>query len=132
GVWTVGISGVPPWRGWSLELFSMLFSKKSSTQKRADFRAALKAGKLLRFPGAFSPLVAMLIENHGFDGVYISGAVLANDLGLPDIGLTTATEVSQRGNAIARVTKLPAIIDIDTGFGEPMNVARTIREMEAL
>src|SRR5678815_13823 len=98
----------------------MLFPQKSPTQKRADFRAALKSGKLRQFPGAFSPLVSMLIERQGFEGVYISGAVLANDLGLPDVGLTTLTEVSQRGRAIARATVLPAIIDADTGFGAPM------------
>src|SRR5215475_5841321 len=108
----------------------MLFPQKSPTQKRADLRAALNSGKLLQFPGAFSPLVSMLIERIGFDGVYVSGAVLANDLGLPDIGLTTLSEVAQRGKAIARVTSLPAIIDIDTGFGETMNVARTIQEIE--
>jgi len=90
----------------------------------------MKSGKLLRFPGAFSPLVAMLIERQGFDGVYISGAVLANDLGLPDVGLTTLSEVSQRGRAMAQVTELPAIIDADTGFGEPMNVVRSIQALE--
>lgn len=110
----------------------MLFSRKSPVQKRADFRAALKSGKLLRFPGAFSPLVSMLVERHGFEGVYISGAVLANDLGLPDVGLTTLSEVSQRGRVIARATELPAIIDADTGFGEPMNAARTVQELEEL
>ena len=108
----------------------MLFSQKSPAQKRAALGAALKSGQLLRFPGAYSPLVAMLIERQGFEGVYISGAVLANDLGLPDIGLTTLSEVSQRGRAIARVTELPAIIDADTGFGEPMNVTRTVQELE--
>jgi methylisocitrate lyase len=110
----------------------MLFSRKSPSQKRLDFRAALKSGKLLRFPGAFSPLVSMLIERHGFEGIYISGAVLANDLGLPDVGLTTLSEVSQRGRVIARATELPAIIDADTGFGEPMNAARTVQELEEL
>ena len=110
----------------------MLFPQKSPTQKRADFRAALNSSKLLRFPGAFSPLVSMLIERQGFEGVYISGAVLANDLGLPDVGLTTLSEVSQRGRAIARATALPAIIDADTGFGEPMNAARTVQELEEL
>ncbi|HEX4263839.1 MAG TPA: methylisocitrate lyase [Verrucomicrobiae bacterium] len=108
----------------------MLFSKKSGIEKRAGFRAALKSGKLQRFPGAFSPLVSMLIERQGFEGVYISGAVLANDLGLPDVGLTTLSEVSQRGRAIARATELPAIIDADTGFGEPMNATRTVQELE--
>ena len=110
----------------------MLSKDKSTVDIRADFRRDLTAGKPLRFPGAFSPLVAMLIEELGFDGVYISGGALANDLGLPDIGLTTLTEVSGRGRAIARVTSLPSIIDIDTGFGEPMNVARTIAEMEEM
>lgn len=110
----------------------MLFQKTTPTEKRAAFRAALKTGKLLRFPGAFSPLVSLLIEDLGFEGVYISGAVLANDLGYPDIGLTTLSEVAGRGRQIARVTKLPSIIDIDTGFGEPMNVARTIQELTEL
>lgn len=110
----------------------MLFQKTLATDKRVAFRAALKSGKLLRFPGAFSPLVSLLIEDLGFEGVYISGAVLANDLGYPDIGLTTLSEVAGRGRQIARVTKLPAIIDIDTGFGEPMNVARTIQELTEL
>jgi methylisocitrate lyase len=108
----------------------MLFNSTSPSEKRSKFRAALRENRLLRFPGAFSPLVAMLIEQLGFDGVYISGAVLSSDLGLPDIGLTTLAEVTSRGRAIARVTSLPAIIDIDTGFGETMNVARTIQEIE--
>jgi methylisocitrate lyase len=108
----------------------MLFAKKTAAEKRAAFATGLKSGKLLRFPGAMNPLTAMMIEQKGFDGVYISGAVLSADLGLPDIGLTTLTEVSQRGHQIARVTELPAIIDIDTGFGEPMNAARTVQVME--
>ena len=110
----------------------MLFTATPSAQKRADFRTALRSGKLLRFPGAFSPLAALLIERHGFQGVYISGAVLSADLALPDIGLTTLTEVAQRGRAVARATNLPAIIDADTGFGEPMNAARTVQEFEEL
>lgn len=110
----------------------MLFGKKNGDEKRKDFRDKLKSGKLLRFPGSWSPLVSMLIEQKGFDGVYISGAVLSNDLGLPDIGMTTLTEVAARGRAIARTTELPSIIDIDTGFGEPMSVVRTVQELESL
>jgi methylisocitrate lyase len=110
----------------------MLFTSKTTSQKRAEFRTALRSGKLLRFPGAFSPLVSLLVERQGFEGVYISGAVLSADLGLPDLGLTTLSEVAQRGRAIARVTSLPAIIDADTGFGEPMNAARTVQEFEEL
>ncbi|MDP9027226.1 MAG: methylisocitrate lyase [Actinomycetota bacterium] len=99
-------------------------------EKRANFRTALASGKLLRMPGAFNPLSAQLIQDRGFEGVYVSGAVLAADLGLPDIGLTTLTEVSQRAGQIARVTDLPALVDADTGFGEPMNVARTVQIIE--
>jgi methylisocitrate lyase len=106
----------------------MLFGNKSPFEKRSEFRQKLASGKLLKFPGAFSPLVAMQIEKMGFDGVYISGSVLSNDLGYPDIGLTTLTEVAQRGRQIARVTALPSIIDADTGFGVAMNAARTIQE----
>ncbi|WP_433676105.1 methylisocitrate lyase [Microbacterium gorillae] len=108
----------------------MLYSQTSAADKRRLFRERLASGDLLRFPGAFNPLSARLIEQKGFEGVYISGAVLSADLGLPDIGLTTLTEVAGRGKQIARMTDLPAIIDADTGFGEPMNVARTVQEME--
>ena len=73
--------------------FSDAVSKNSGRKKAPELRAALASGRLLRFPGAFSPLVSMLIEQIGFDGVYISGAVISNDLGFPDIGLTTLTEV---------------------------------------
>lgn len=110
----------------------MLFDVQTPAEKRRGLREKLNSGKLLQFPGSYSPMVSMLIEKQGFDGVYISGAVLANDLGLPDIGLTTLSEVSQRGRQIARTTNLPAIIDIDTGFGETMSVARTIIELEEL
>ncbi|MGN7861922.1 methylisocitrate lyase [Microbacterium sp. 22303] len=108
----------------------MLYSTTPAAEKRRILRERLAAGELLRFPGAFNPLSARLIERKGFDGVYISGAVLSADLGLPDIGLTTLTEVAGRGQQIARMTELPAIIDADTGFGEPMNVARTIQTLE--
>jgi len=108
----------------------MLYSQTPAHEKRRLFRERLATGELLRFPGAFNPLSARLIEQKGFEGVYISGAVLSADLGLPDIGLTTLTEVAGRGQQIARMTDLPAIIDADTGFGEPMNVARTIQTLE--
>ena len=108
----------------------MLYAQTPPHEKRRLFRERLASGELLRFPGAFNPLSARLIERKGFEGVYISGAVLSADLGLPDIGLTTLTEVAARGAQIARMTELPAIIDADTGFGEPMNVARTVQTLE--
>ncbi|HEY8590817.1 MAG TPA: isocitrate lyase/phosphoenolpyruvate mutase family protein, partial [Naasia sp.] len=108
----------------------MLHSTVSPAAKREAFRARLASGELLRLPGAFNPLSAKLIEDKGFEGVYVSGAVLSADLGLPDIGLTTLTEVAQRAGQIARVTDLPALVDADTGFGEPMNVARSVQVIE--
>ncbi|MES2172021.1 MAG: methylisocitrate lyase [Actinomycetota bacterium] len=108
----------------------MLYSHTTPADKRANLRAALATGRLLRFPGAFNPLSAKLIEDKGFEGAYISGAVIAADLGLPDIGLTTLSEVAARGQQISRMTDLPTLIDADTGFGEPMNVARTVQALE--
>jgi len=108
----------------------MLYSTATAAQKREALRQRLATGELLRLPGAFNPLSARLIEQKGYEGVYISGAVLSADLGLPDIGLTTLTEVAGRAKQIARMTELPALVDADTGFGEAMNVARTVQEME--
>ncbi|WP_458686732.1 methylisocitrate lyase [Nocardia tengchongensis] len=111
-------------------LLAAATSATSATGKRAAFKAGLTSGTIQRFPGAFNPLVAKLIQEIGFEGVYVSGAVLSADLGLPDIGLTTLTEVAGRGQQIARVTDLPVLIDADTGFGEPMSAARTVTVME--
>ena len=108
----------------------MLYSSQTPAAKRSTFRAALSSGRLQLVPGAFNPLSAKLIQDRGFDGVYISGAVIAADLGLPDIGLTTLTEVANRAKQISRMTDLPSLVDADTGFGEPMNVARTVQELE--
>ncbi|NIJ04920.1 methylisocitrate lyase [Frigoribacterium faeni] len=108
----------------------MLYSTLTPARKRRLFREALAGDALVRMPGAFNPLSARLIERKGFDGVYVSGAVVAADLGLPDIGLTTLTEVATRAGQIARMTDLPTLVDADTGFGEPMNVARTVQTME--
>ena len=94
----------------------MHFTKKNTSEKRQDFVKQLQTRKLLRFPGAYNPLCAKLIAEIGFDGVYISGGVMSNDLGLPDIGLTTLDQVSYRAGQITRVTDLPTIVDADTGF----------------
>jgi methylisocitrate lyase len=108
----------------------MLYAATSAADKRATLRRLLAGDGLVRLPGAFNPLSARLVQDKGFEGVYISGAVLSADLGLPDIGLTTATEVATRSLQITRMTDLPAIVDADTGFGEPMNVARTVQTLE--
>ncbi|MBF6456817.1 methylisocitrate lyase [Nocardia cyriacigeorgica] len=108
----------------------LIAAANSAADKRIALRAGLAADRILRLPGAFNPLVAKLIQELGFEGVYVSGAVVSAELGLPDIGLTTLTEVAERGQQIARVTELPVLIDADTGFGEPMNAARTVTLLE--
>ena len=105
----------------------MHFTKKTVSEKRIELIQTLKTKKLLRFPGAYNPLCAKLIAEIGFDGVYVSGGVMSNDLGLPDIGLTTLNQVSYRSGQIARVTDLPTIVDIDTGFG---NCKKTVEVFE--
>ena len=94
----------------------MHFVKKNTKEKRLDFVKKLKKNKILRAPGAYNPLTAKLIEEIGYDAVYVSGGVMSNDLGYPDIGLTSLKDVSNRTKQISRVTSLPTIVDIDTGF----------------
>ena len=105
----------------------MHFIKKKIKEKRKDFVDKLKSGKILRVPGAYNPLTAKVIEEIGYDAVYVSGGVMSNDLGYPDIGLTTLEDVSNRSKQIARVTNLPTIVDIDTGF---KNCEKTIETLE--
>lgn len=82
-------------------------------------------------PGAGNALSARVIEDLGFEIVYLTGAGLANTAyGIPDIGLTTLTEVVNAASAIYDVVELPLIVDADTGFGNPLNMVRTIRLLE--
>jgi len=106
----------------------MHFAKKNNSKKREDLKKKLKEKKILKFPGAYNPLTAKLITEIKFDGIYISGAVMANDLGIPDIGLTTLKEVSYRANQISRVSDLPSIVDADTGFNDCAKTIETFEE----
>ena len=103
----------------------MHFINKNPKDKRVDLDNKLKSKKILRVPGAYNPLTAKLIEEIGYDAVYVSGGVMSNDLGYPDIGLTTLKDVSHRSNQIARVTNLPTIADIDTGFNSCEETIKT-------
>ena len=99
-------------------------------EKRKKFIQDLGSGRLLRFVGSFSPLVSRMIEEAGFEGVYVSGAVLSSDLALPDLELITLSELVARGGVCIQSTKLPGFADADTGFGGALNVVRTVRELE--
>ena len=107
----------------------MIFKQISAQEKRKKFREQLKTS-CLRFVGSFSPLVSRLIEKKGFDGIYVSGAVVSSLQGWPDIGLTSLTEVANRAENITQFSSLPSIVDADTGFGEAGNCARSLYEFE--
>ncbi len=108
----------------------LIAAATSAADKRAAFRASLTSEGISRLPGAINPLTAKLIQEIGFEGVYVSGGAFSAGLGLPDIGLTTLTEVSAHSAQIAGVTDLPVLVDADTGFGEPMSAARTVLAFE--
>jgi len=101
------------------------FVTKKADEKRIDLDQKLKSNKILRVPGAYNPLSAKVIEEIGYDAVYVSGGVMSNDLGYPDIGLTTLKDVSSRSKQISRVTNLPTIVDIDTGFSSCKETVET-------
>ena len=106
----------------------MHFVEKDLTQKRIDLDTKLKSNRILRVPGAYNPFTPKLIEEIGYDAVYVSGGVMANDLGFPDIGLTTLQDVSTRSYLISRITNLPTIVDIDTGFKSCKETIETFEE----
>jgi methylisocitrate lyase len=100
-------------------------------KKTTAFRRLLQKDDILMIPGAFNALSALLIEQAGFQAIYISGAgVASNFVGYPDIGLTTMSEVLENARNIVGVTHLPVICDADTGFGNAINMIRTVREFE--
>ena len=108
----------------------LIAAATSAADKRAAFRNSLTSETITRLPGAINPLTAKLIQEIGFEGVYVSGGAFSAALGLPDIGLTTLTEVATHSAQIARSTDLPVLVDADTGFGEPMSAARTVTILE--
>jgi methylisocitrate lyase len=100
------------------------------TTPGARLRAAWSAGPIM-IPGAFNALVAKIAERLGFKAVYLSGGALsAGWAGLPDVGLLTQTEFAEQAAVLARATELPVLCDADTGFGETINVERTVRLYE--
>ncbi|HEV2390377.1 MAG TPA: methylisocitrate lyase [Nitrososphaerales archaeon] len=106
-------------------------AKRPDADPGATLRRLLSGKRTIAIPGVFNPAVALLAEEAGFECLYFSGAALANSMGLPDLGVTTLSEVAEAaGRVSAAVPSLPLIVDADTGFGETVNVARTVREME--
>ena len=98
---------------------------------QADAFRRLLGKRIVVAPGVFSPSVAKLAEKAGFRALYFSGAGFSNLLALPDLGITTMSEVARATRQITSRVNLPLIVDADTGFGEALNVARTVEEMRA-
>src|SRR5262249_2618250 len=94
------------------------------------FRALLERGGMVVAPGAYDCITAKLIEQAGFDAVYMTGAGTAATLGYPDFGLVTMSEMVANARRLAGAVELPVIADADTGYGNELNVFRTVREFE--
>jgi 2-methylisocitrate lyase-like PEP mutase family enzyme len=97
---------------------------------RQVFKQFLKRDKLLVAPGCFDGLSARLVEEAGFEAAYFSGGAVARSMGLPDIGLVTMSEVIERAAQVVSAVKIPVIADADTGYGNAINLVRTVREYE--
>lgn len=97
---------------------------------RKKFRDLVRAGQLVRAPGVADPISAKLVEAAGFDAVYITGGGISRSMGFPDVGLVTATEMLERVRLITEAVTIPTIVDIDTGYGNAINLMRTVRSFE--
>jgi methylisocitrate lyase len=103
-----------------------------TTSRAARLRELMKSSHAVAAAGAYDGMSAILATKAGFDALYLSGAALSASMGLPDLGLITLEDVSRRAREISRASSLPLIVDCDTGFGEALNVMRTVRELEEL
>jgi 2-methylisocitrate lyase-like PEP mutase family enzyme len=97
---------------------------------RQKFKDLLCRDKLLVAPGCFDGLSARLVEEAGFEAAYLSGGAVARSMGIPDIGLVTMSEVIERAAQVVSAIKIPVIADADTGYGNAINLVRTVREFE--
>ncbi|MEM2909822.1 MAG: methylisocitrate lyase [Nitrososphaerota archaeon] len=104
--------------------------RRKVSEPAGALRKELRRPGIVLVPGVFNALLAMMAESMGFKAVYFSGAAFTASLGLPDIGLITMDEVARAVKYITDAVSIPVIVDIDTGYGEALNVARAVREME--
>lgn len=98
--------------------------------QRQSLKQWLQRQKLLVAPGCFDGLSARLVEAAGFEAAYLSGGAVARSMGIPDIGLVTMSETIERAAQVVGTIKIPVIADADTGYGNAVNLVRTVREFE--
>src|SRR3970040_2029988 len=97
---------------------------------RQLLKRLLRREELLVAPGCFDGLSARLVEEAGFEAAYVSGGAVARSMGIPDIGLVTMSETIERAVQVVSAVKIPVIADADTGYGNAVNLVRTVREYE--
>ncbi|WP_146552131.1 methylisocitrate lyase [Rummeliibacillus sp. SL167] len=102
----------------------------SQKELATKFRELIAQSSILQIPGAHDAMAGLMAKKAGFEALYLSGAAYTASRGLPDLGIVNSDEVADRAREIIRATNLPLLVDIDTGFGGVLNVARTAREME--
>lgn len=103
---------------------------ESTQEELAErFRTLMNAPDILQIPGAHDGMAALIARKVGFQALYLSGGAFTASQGLPDLGIVTSEEVARRARELVRAANLPVLVDIDTGFGGVLNVARTAREM---
>jgi len=107
-----------------------LVFRRDKNRPTEILREMLEDNECYVVPGVYNPFTALLAERHGFKAVYLSGAALTGSLAMPDLGLITLSELSFFTKLITNVVNIPLIVDADTGFGEVLNVMRTVRELE--
>ena len=97
---------------------------------RQTLKQLLKRNQLLVAPGCFDGLSARLVQEAGFDAAYLSGGAVARSMGIPDIGFVTMSETIERAAQVIAAINIPIIADADTGYGNAVNLVRTVREFE--
>jgi len=107
----------------------IVHEQSSQEELAKEFKRLIQAEEILQIPGAHDAMAGLIAKQVGFQSLYLSGGALTASKGLPDIGILTSTEVADRANEVIRATNLPMLVDIDTGFGGVLNVARTAMEM---
>jgi methylisocitrate lyase len=114
-----------------LEVFMAWLIEKEPDhdQLASEFRKLVEAGPIVKIPGTHDGMAARIAKQYDFKAIYLSGAAYTASRGLPDLGLIYSNEVSERARDLVRASGLPLLVDIDTGFGGILNVARTAKEM---
>lgn len=107
----------------------IVHEQSSQEQLSKEFKRLIKAEEILQVPGAHDAMAGLIAKEVGFKTLYLSGGALTASKGIPDVGIITSTEVVERAKEVIRATNLPMLVDIDTGFGGVLNVARTAIEM---